>query len=66
MKPTRKKSIAKMTDDGITYCENCKEELLCDKYGDMPDYCPACGRKLDWTEFVRLTTDSDQPEEESK
>lgn len=64
MKPPREKSTVKMTDDGITYCAKCKAELLCDKYGQMPNYCPECGRELDWTEFIRITTESDEPEDQ--
>ena len=66
MKRPRDKSTVKMTDDGITFCAECKAELLCDKYGQMPNYCPECGRELDWTEFIRITTESDEPEDQPK
>jgi len=34
---------------GIVFCGVCHAELLCDDGGDMPDICPKCGEKIDWT-----------------
>lgn len=34
---------------GELLCGRCGYELECDDCGDMPDYCPECGAKLDWS-----------------
>lgn len=40
------------TDDlGIVHCGECGAELLCNGNGDMPDVCPACGRRLEYDFF---------------
>ena len=40
------------TDDlGIVHCGECGAELLCSGTGDMPDVCPACGRRLEYDFF---------------
>ncbi len=44
-------SLVKATDDGLLFCEKCGSEVKCDKCGDMPTYCPRCGRWLDYSEF---------------
>ena len=41
-------SFVRMDDFGITYCEKCKAEILCNEFGDMPDTCPNCKRELDY------------------
>lgn len=62
----RNKSIVKLTDDGLVYCEKCREMLFCNEFGDMPDVCPKCGRDLDWNEFIRITTEDKEEQEETK
>ena len=40
------------TDDlGVARCGECGAELLCNETGDMPDVCPACGRRLEYDFF---------------
>jgi hypothetical protein len=40
------------TDDlGVARCGECGAELLCNGTGDMPDVCPACGRRLEYDFF---------------
>lgn len=36
--------------DGSLTCPLCGEEIVCNVYGDMPDYCQACGIKLKYPE----------------
>ena len=36
--------------DGSLTCSLCGGEIVCNAYGDMPDYCPACGIKLKYPE----------------
>ena len=52
-----KKHLARaMRDDyGVTYCEKCGAELLCNDGGDMPDTCQRCGSPIDWSDFVKAT-----------
>ena len=38
-----KKVTVRINDYGMTHCENCGAELLCNKCGDMPDRCSQCG-----------------------
>lgn len=45
----------KIDDYGMTYCEKCGAEILCDEYGNMPEICPLCGELLDWSEFKEGT-----------
>lgn len=33
----------------VARCGECNEELLCDGNGNMPDVCPKCGAKLDYS-----------------
>ena len=44
-------SWAVSDDYGIMHCEKCGSELLCNDSGDMPEYCPQCGRQIDWASF---------------
>ena len=40
------------TDDlGIVHCGECGAEQLCNETRDMPDVCPACGRRLEYDFF---------------
>lgn len=49
----RKESASAALDAyGVTYCEKCGAELLCNECGDMPDACPRCGRLIDWSAFT--------------
>lgn len=43
--------IAMVYEDntGLTRCGTCKEELVCNSSGDMPETCPRCGALLDWS-----------------
>lgn len=36
--------------DGSLTCPLCGGEIVCNAYGDMPDYCPSCGIKLEYPE----------------
>lgn len=40
-----------MDEYGLTHCEGCGSEILCDENGDMPYVCPNCGVFLDYSEF---------------
>ena len=40
-----------LDDYGETHCEMCGRTLMCDEFGDMPDVCPHCKRKLDYSIF---------------
>jgi hypothetical protein len=40
------------TEDGLVICGECGKELECDAAGDMPDICPGCGKRLEWSEWV--------------
>lgn len=48
--------MAKVYEDnvGISRCDGCRAELLCDENGDMPDVCPGCGEQLDWSVYDNL------------
>lgn len=37
------------TPYGEVICERCGFSLESNDCGDMPDYCPKCGAKLDWS-----------------
>lgn len=39
-------------DFGICRCEGCDAELVCNENGDMPDNCPKCKAKLDWSFYA--------------
>ena len=41
--------VVEHTDGSLT-CPLCGEEIVCNAYGNMPDYCPACGIKLEYPE----------------
>ena len=41
--------VVEHTDGSLT-CPLCGEEIVCNAYGDMPDYCPSCGIKLEYPE----------------
>ena len=47
-------ALAYMDDLGAARCGECGAELLCDEAGDMPDVCPACGRRLEYDFFQEL------------
>lgn len=49
---TKERARAALDDYGVTYCEKCGAELLCNECGDMPDTCPHCGRLIDWGAFT--------------
>lgn len=34
---------------GITHCKSCMTELYCNPCGDMPEICPRCGKRLDYS-----------------
>lgn len=36
------------TTDGLLRCE-CGAEIVCSETGDMPEHCPKCGAKLDYS-----------------
>lgn len=44
-------ALAYMDDLGVARCGECGAELLCNGTGDMPDVCPACGRRLEYDFF---------------
>ena len=44
-------ALAYMDDLGVARCGECGAELLCSGTGDMPDVCPACGRRLEYDFF---------------
>ncbi len=35
-------------DDGDVVCGRCEGSLGCNACGDMPDFCPSCGCRVDW------------------
>lgn len=37
---------------GELFCENCGASLECDQNGDLPELCPVCGAKLDYSKFL--------------
>ncbi len=39
-------------DYGELCCENCGASLECDQNGDLPELCPVCGAKLDYSKFL--------------
>ena len=41
--------VVEHTDGSLT-CPLCGGEIVCNAYGDMPDYCPSCGLKLEYPE----------------
>lgn len=41
--------VVEHTDGSLT-CPLCGGEIVCNAYGDMPDYCPSCGIKLEYPE----------------
>lgn len=49
---TKESTRAALDDYGVTYCEKCGAELLCNDCGDMPETCPRCGRAIDWSAFA--------------
>ena len=36
---------------GEVLCGRCGAELECDECGDMPERCPECGAKLDYSYY---------------
>lgn len=44
-------TIVKESDYGLLYCSNCETDIMCDENGDFSDFCPGCGRGLDWSEW---------------
>jgi len=46
-----KKVTVRIDDYGMTHCENCGAELLCNECGDMPDCCPQCGATINWKDI---------------
>lgn len=48
---TIKKVTVRIDDYGMTHCENCGAELLCNECGDMPDCCPQCGVAINWKDI---------------
>ena len=44
-------ALTYMDDLGVARCGECGAELLCNGTGDMPDVCPACGRRLEYDFF---------------
>ena len=44
-------AMAYVDDLGVARCGECGAELLCSGTGDMPDVCPACGRRLEYDFF---------------
>lgn len=44
-------ALAYVDDLGVARCGECGAELLCNGTGDMPDVCPACGRRLEYDFF---------------
>ena len=44
-------ALARMDDLGVARCGECGAELPCNGTGDMPDVCPACGRRLEYDFF---------------
>lgn len=48
-KPKKELKVVEHTDGSLS-CPRCGEEIVCNVYGDMPDYCPACGIKLKYPE----------------
>ena len=44
-------ALTYMDDLGVARCGECGAELLCNETGDMPDVCPACGRRLEYDFF---------------
>lgn len=52
MEDTTTKAVTVSIDDyGMTHCENCGAELLCNECGDMPDCCPQCGAAINWKDI---------------
>ena len=45
-------ALAHTDDLGVVHCGECGAELLCNETGDMPDVCPACGRRLEYDSFM--------------
>jgi hypothetical protein len=45
-------SIPENTDDGLVICSECGEVLECDDGGDMPEICPGCGERVEWSQWV--------------
>lgn len=45
---------ARVNEDnhGVLHCGNCNAELICNEYGDMPEYCPTCNALLNWNDFI--------------
>ena len=39
------------TPFGDVLCGRCGAELECDECGDMPEFCPECGAKLDYSYY---------------
>lgn len=42
-----------ITSDGMTYCEECENILECDLFTKMPDYCPHCEARLNYSGVFR-------------
>lgn len=42
-----------LDDVGMTHCEGCGAEIVCNDCGDMPERCPACNVKLSYVVFER-------------
>lgn len=41
------------TPFGDVLCGRCGAELECDECGDMPEFCPECGAKLDYSYYEK-------------
>ena len=41
----------KMDNYGVTHCDKCGAEILCNEWGDMPDVCQHCKERLDYSDF---------------
>jgi hypothetical protein len=44
-------SVPENTCDGLVVCSACGEVLVCDSNGDMPDICPNCNDKIEWSQW---------------
>lgn len=45
---------------GELFCAKCHSSIVCDECGDMPEQCPVCGRKFDWSILYKLPTQRDK------
>lgn len=35
---------------GELFCAKCHSSIVCNEFGDMPEQCPVCGAKFNWSE----------------